>query len=50
MMTERNTLADDKSRIITSFGPIQTFSKIIPLSPLRQQIHPNTTVSRIRGI
>lgn len=61
MIPERTGIVDDKSRIITSFGPtiqniqpIQTitptYSKLVPLSPLRQAPQNLTKVSRIRGV
>lgn len=51
---ERNGIADSKSRIITHIPhipqiPIQSnFSKVVPLSPLRQTTQNPTAVSRIR--
>ena len=53
MIPDRTGIVDDKSRILTSFGPtlqnIQTYSKIVPLSPLHQGHQNLTKVSRIRG-
>lgn len=46
-MIPEATTYDDKSRIIGKILPHQTFSKIVPLSPLKQT--PVTYISKGRG-